>query len=60
MKDNTYFIDKYDDQHQQIKDSLNLVESTDSETTNLADFRVINKNNSYPLKKEINNNPLKD
>lgn len=50
MKDNTHFIDKYDDQHQQIKDTLDIIENTDSETTNLIDFRVINRNNSYPLK----------
>lgn len=50
MKDNTYFTDKYDDQHQQIKDNLDITESTDSETTDIIDFRVVNKNNSYPLK----------
>lgn len=56
MKDNTNFIDKYDDQYQQIKDNLDIIESTDSKTTNLIDLRVINKNNSYPLENEKDNN----
>ncbi len=41
-------LDKYNDQYQQIKDALDIVESTDSETTDITNFRVINTNNPYP------------
>ena len=51
--DKTYSIDKYDDQRNQIKDSLDIVESTDSETTDVVNFRVINTSNSYPFKNQI-------
>lgn len=50
--DNAYEIDKYDDQHNQIKDSLNIVESTDSKTTDVVNFRIINTSNSYPFKNQ--------
>lgn len=50
--DNTYEIDKYDDQRNQIKDNLDIVENTDSETTNVVNFRVINTANSYPFKNQ--------
>ncbi len=50
--DKTYSIDKYDDQRNQIKDSLDIIESTDSETTNVVNFRVINTANSYPFKNQ--------
>ena len=51
--DKTYAIDKYDDQRNQIKDSLDIVENTDSETTNVVNFRVINTANSYPFKNQV-------
>lgn len=41
-------LDKYDDQYMQIKDALDIVESSDSETTDISDFRVINSKNPYP------------
>ena len=41
-------LDKYNDQYQQIKDALDIVESTDSETTDIRNFRVVNTNNPYP------------
>lgn len=47
LNDNIY-LDKHSDQYQQIKDSLDIEESTDSETTNITDFRVLNSNNPYP------------
>lgn len=48
--DELMFLDEYDDQYQQIKDSLDIVNSTDSETTDIVGFRVINTNNAYPEK----------
>ena len=32
----------------QIKDALDLVESSDSETTDISHFRVVNSRNPYP------------
>ena len=46
-------LDKYDDQFHQIKDALDREESTDSETTDIVGFRVINSNNPYPEGKRI-------
>ena len=46
-------LDKYDDQFHQIKDALDIEESTDSETTDIVGFRVINSNNQYPEGKRI-------
>ena len=46
-------LDKYDDQFHQIKDALDIEESTDSETTDIVGFRVINSNNPYPEGKRI-------
>lgn len=48
--DELLFLDEYDDQYQEIKDSLEIINSTDSETTDIANFRVINTNNAYPEK----------
>ena len=48
-------LNKYDDQFHQIKDALDIKESTDSETTDIVDFRVINTNNSYPKSSKIDN-----
>lgn len=48
--DELLFLDEYDDQYQEIKDSLDIVNSTDSETTDITNFRVINTNNAYPEK----------
>ena len=41
-------LNKYDDQYMQIKDALDLVESSDSETTDISHFRVGNSRNPYP------------
>lgn len=41
-------LNKYDDQYMQIKDALDLVESSDSETTDISHFRVVNSRNPYP------------
>ena len=57
----TIYIDKYSDQYHQIKDNLDIEENTDSETTNITDFRVINSNNPYPqrdLSSNSNNTTL--
>lgn len=45
--DELLFLDEYDDQYQQIRDSLEITNSTDSETTDITEFRVINSNNPY-------------
>lgn len=50
--DELMFLDEYDDQYQQIKDSLDITNSTDSETTDIVGFRVINTNNAYPDKND--------
>ena len=41
-------LNKYNDQYMQIKDALDLVESSDSETTDISHFRVVNSRNTYP------------
>ena len=46
----TTFLDQYDDQYYEIKDSLEIEDSTDSETTDILNFRVTNSNNQYPSK----------
>ena len=46
-------LDKYDDQFHQIKDALDIEESTDSETTNIVGFSVVNSNNPYPEGRRI-------
>ena len=48
-KDNfDLYLNKYNDQYMQIKDALDLVESSDSETTDISNFRVVNSRNPYP------------
>jgi len=47
-KDDLLYLDKFDDQHQEILDSIEINESSDSETTDLLNFRVVNTNNAYP------------
>ena len=49
-------LNKYDDQYQQIKDALDITESTDNETTDITDFRVVNKNNPV---KELDSETVK-
>jgi len=49
-------FNKYDDQYQQIKDALEITESTDSETTDITNFRVVNRDNPYPEGKKIDGN----
>ncbi|WP_270940295.1 hypothetical protein [Romboutsia lituseburensis] len=49
-KDDLTYLDNCDDQYKEILDNLEINESTDSETTNIENFRVINKRNPYPLK----------
>lgn len=53
-EDNIY-LDKYNDQYRDIMDSLDIEESTDSETTDIRGFRVVNSNNAYPQKDYSNN-----
>lgn len=50
QNDELLFLDEHDDQYQQIKDSLEITNSTDSETTDIVGFRVINSKNPYPEK----------
>lgn len=47
-EDQFEFLNNYDDQYREILDNIELNESTDSETTNILNFRVINSKNSYP------------
>lgn len=47
-EDDFLYLDKFDDQHQEILDNIEINESSDSETTDSLNFRVINTNNSYP------------
>lgn len=54
--DQTTFLGPYDDQYYEIKDNLDIEDSTDSETTNILDFRVTNSKNSYPLNKSHDSN----
>jgi len=49
-EDDLLYLDKFDDQHQQILDNIEINESSDSETTDLLNFRVVNTNNAYPQK----------
>lgn len=49
-KDDLTYLDNCDDQYKEILDNLEINESTDSETTDIENFRVINKKNPYPLK----------
>ena len=47
-ENNFLYLDKFDDQHQEILDQIEINENSDSETTDLLNFRVVNTNNSYP------------
>jgi len=49
-EDDLLYVDKFDDQHQEILDNIEINESSDSETTDLLNFRVVNTNNAYPQK----------
>lgn len=51
--DNLSFLNSYDDQYSEILDNIEVNESSDSETTDILNFRVINSKNAYPQK----NNP---
>lgn len=51
--DNLSFLNSYDDQYYEILDNIKVNESSDSETTDILNFRVINSKNAYPQK----NNP---
>ena len=42
------FLNNHDDQYHEILDNIEVNESTDSETTNILNFRVINSKNAYP------------
>lgn len=55
QRDELLYLDEHDDQYQQIKDSLEITNSTDSETTDIVGFRVINSNNPYPEQNDSKN-----
>ena len=44
------FLNNHDDQYYEILDNIDVNESTDSETTDILNFRVINSKNAYPQK----------
>lgn len=48
--DNLEFLDHNDDQYYEILDSIEINKSTDSDTTNITNFRVINTKNPYPYR----------
>lgn len=48
--DDLAFLNNYDDQYREILDAVEVNESSDSETTDILNFRVINTTNSYPSK----------
>lgn len=48
--DDLTYLNNFDDQYKEILDNVEINESTDSETTNIENFRVINKKNPNPLK----------
>ena len=48
--DDLSFLNNYDDQYREILDNIEINESTDSETTDILNFRVINSKNAYPQK----------
>lgn len=49
-KDDLLHLNNFDDQYQQILDNVDINQSSDSETTDLLNFRVVNTNNEYPQK----------
>ena len=53
--DNLSFLNNYDDQYYEILDNIEVNESSDSETTDILDFRVINSKNAYPQKNKPKN-----
>ena len=53
--DNLSFLNNYDDQYYEILDNIEVNESSDSETTDILDFRVINSKNAYPQKNRHKN-----
>ena len=46
--DDLMFLNNQDDQYHEILDNIEVNESTDSETTDILNFRVINSKNAYP------------
>nr|WP_317331665.1 hypothetical protein [uncultured Romboutsia sp.] len=46
--DELIFLNNHDDQYRKIFDNIKVDESTDSETTDILNFRVINSKNAYP------------
>ena len=48
--DDLAFLNNYDDQYHEILDAIEVSESSDSETTDILNFRVINTTNAYPNK----------
>lgn len=52
INDNLEFLDHNDDQYGEILDSIEINKNTDSETTDLINFRVINSKNPYPQKND--------
>ena len=46
--DDLVFLNNHDDQYREILDSIEVEQSTDSETTDVLNFRIINTNNAYP------------
>ncbi|MGL5345769.1 MAG: hypothetical protein ACRDA3_00290 [Peptostreptococcaceae bacterium] len=52
-KDDLKFLDIYDDQYEAILDNIDTDESTDSETTDVAHFRVLNSKNAYPKNNNV-------
>ena len=53
--DNLSFLNNYDDQYYEILDNIEVNESSDSETTDILDFRVINSKNAYPQRNQSKN-----
>ena len=53
--DNLSFLNSYDDQYYEILDNIKVNESSDSETTDILNFRVINSKNAYPQKNNQKN-----
>ncbi|MGL6106398.1 hypothetical protein [Romboutsia sp.] len=58
-KDDLSFLNNLDDQYQEILDGIEINENTDSETTDLINFRVINTNNAYPNQNTVDLNNSK-
>ena len=48
--DDLAFLNNYDDKYHEILDAIEVSESSDSETTDILNFRVINTTNAYPNK----------